>query len=115
MTYALREALAIVLEEGLDDRIARHATDAPAAARGPGSDGHWLCAQTFAALPQLHPYPGRGGRCARAAPLAGEYGIEIGGGLGPMAGKAWRIGLMGHGATVRNVDLVLTALRECLR
>jgi alanine-glyoxylate transaminase/serine-glyoxylate transaminase/serine-pyruvate transaminase len=44
-----------------------------------------------------------------------EYGIEIGGGLGPMAGKAWRIGLMGHGATVRNVDLVLTALKESLR
>jgi aspartate aminotransferase-like enzyme len=43
------------------------------------------------------------------------YGIEIGGGLGVMAGKAWRIGLMGHGATVRNVDLVLTALREILR
>jgi alanine-glyoxylate transaminase / serine-glyoxylate transaminase / serine-pyruvate transaminase len=47
--------------------------------------------------------------------LLNEYGIEIGSGLGPMAGKAWRIGLMGHGATVRNVDLVLTALREVLR
>ncbi len=47
--------------------------------------------------------------------LLEEYGIEIGAGLGPFAGKAWRIGLMGHGATVRNVDLVLTALREILR
>jgi alanine-glyoxylate transaminase/serine-glyoxylate transaminase/serine-pyruvate transaminase len=47
--------------------------------------------------------------------LLEEYGIEIGGGLGPMAGKAWRIGLMGHGATQRNVDLVLAALREVLR
>ena len=47
--------------------------------------------------------------------LLTEYGIEIGAGLGPMAGKAWRIGLMGHGATIRNVDLVLTALKEVLR
>ncbi len=46
--------------------------------------------------------------------LLEEYGIEIGSGLGPMAGKAWRIGLMGHGATVRNVDLVLAALRTIL-
>lgn len=47
--------------------------------------------------------------------LLSEYGIEIGSGLGPMAGKAWRIGLMGHGATLRNVDLVLAALKEVLR
>jgi alanine-glyoxylate transaminase/serine-glyoxylate transaminase/serine-pyruvate transaminase len=47
--------------------------------------------------------------------LLDEYGIEIGSGLGVMAGKAWRIGLMGHGATVRNVDLVLAALKEILR
>ena len=47
--------------------------------------------------------------------LLDEYSIEIGAGLGPMAGKAWRIGLMGHGATVRNVDLVLAALKEILR
>ena len=46
--------------------------------------------------------------------LLEEYGIEIGSGLGPMAGKAWRIGLMGYGATVRNVDLVLAALRTVL-
>ncbi len=46
--------------------------------------------------------------------LLEEYGIEIGAGLGVMAGKAWRIGLMGHGATVRNVDLVLAALKEIL-
>jgi alanine-glyoxylate transaminase/serine-glyoxylate transaminase/serine-pyruvate transaminase len=46
--------------------------------------------------------------------LLDEYGIEIGAGLGPMAGKAWRIGLMGHGASLRNVDLVLAALGNCL-
>lgn len=46
--------------------------------------------------------------------LLQEYGIEISGGLGPLAGKTWRIGLMGHGATVRNVDLFLTALSHVL-
>jgi alanine-glyoxylate transaminase/serine-glyoxylate transaminase/serine-pyruvate transaminase len=46
--------------------------------------------------------------------LLDDHGIEIGGGLGMFKGKAWRIGLMGHGATKRNVDLVLTALREVL-
>ncbi|HEX5175620.1 MAG TPA: alanine--glyoxylate aminotransferase family protein, partial [Chthoniobacteraceae bacterium] len=46
--------------------------------------------------------------------LLEEYGIEIGAGLGAMAGKAWRIGLMGHGATIRNVDLLVAALRAIL-
>lgn len=40
--------------------------------------------------------------------------IEIGAGLGPFAGKAWRIGLMGHSATQANVDLVLAALKDSL-
>jgi alanine-glyoxylate transaminase / serine-glyoxylate transaminase / serine-pyruvate transaminase len=47
--------------------------------------------------------------------LLEEYGIEIGAGLGPMAGKAVRIGLMGHSATQRNVDLILAALAELLK
>jgi alanine-glyoxylate transaminase/serine-glyoxylate transaminase/serine-pyruvate transaminase len=47
--------------------------------------------------------------------LLEEFGIEIGGGLGTFEGKAWRIGLMGHGATRRNVLLVLSALAKTLR
>ncbi len=46
--------------------------------------------------------------------LLGEWGIEIGGGLGPFKGKAWRIGLMGHSSQERNVKLVLSALEKCL-
>jgi alanine-glyoxylate transaminase/serine-glyoxylate transaminase/serine-pyruvate transaminase len=46
--------------------------------------------------------------------LLADYGIEIGGGLGAFAGKAWRIGLMGHAARTRNVDLLLAALAELL-
>ena len=46
--------------------------------------------------------------------LLAEYGIEIGAGLGVFKGKAWRIGLMGHSATKRNVKLLLAALAEIL-
>ncbi|EAR20554.1 Aminotransferase, class V, partial [Nitrococcus mobilis Nb-231] len=46
--------------------------------------------------------------------LLREYGIEIGGGLGPMKGKTWRIGLMGEASTARNVLLFLAALECCL-
>ena len=47
--------------------------------------------------------------------LLQDWGIEIGGGLGPLKGKAWRIGLMGHGSRRANVTLVLAALETCLR
>ena len=46
--------------------------------------------------------------------LLWDYGIEIGGGLGELAGKGWRIGLMGHTARMRNVTLLLAALDEIL-
>jgi alanine-glyoxylate transaminase/serine-glyoxylate transaminase/serine-pyruvate transaminase len=46
--------------------------------------------------------------------LLDEFGIEIGGGLGNFKGNAWRIGLMGHAATKRNVTLLLAALRQVL-
>jgi alanine-glyoxylate transaminase/serine-glyoxylate transaminase/serine-pyruvate transaminase len=46
--------------------------------------------------------------------LLDEYGIEIGGGLGNFKGNAWRIGLMGHAASKRNVALLLAALRQVL-
>ncbi|MGE5192363.1 MAG: alanine--glyoxylate aminotransferase family protein, partial [Deltaproteobacteria bacterium] len=46
--------------------------------------------------------------------LLNEFGIEIGGGLGPMKGKTWRIGLMGETSTSRNVLLLLAALERCV-
>jgi alanine-glyoxylate transaminase / serine-glyoxylate transaminase / serine-pyruvate transaminase len=115
MTYALHEALAIVLEEGLDARIARHEQAHRRLRAG-------LEAMGLSYIPKhsLHslncigiPAGADDARVRRR--LLEEYGIEIGAGLGVMAGKAWRIGLMGHGATTRNVDLVLAALREVLK
>ena len=115
MTYALREALLIVLEEGLENRIARHAQMHQRLRTGLKNIG-----LDYVPTLSLHTLncvriPGGADDATVRRRLLNEYGIEIGAGLGPMAGKAWRIGLMGHGATVRNVDLVLTALRGVLR
>jgi alanine-glyoxylate transaminase/serine-glyoxylate transaminase/serine-pyruvate transaminase len=114
MTYALREALAIVLEEGLDARVERHAKMHQRLRAGLEAMGlsyipkHSLHTLNCIKIPEGADDAGVRKR------LLEEYGIEIGAGLGVMAGKAWRIGLMGHGASVRNVDLILAALKEIL-
>jgi alanine-glyoxylate transaminase/serine-glyoxylate transaminase/serine-pyruvate transaminase len=114
MTYALREALVIVLEEGLDDRVERHHQMHLRLRKGLEAMGlGYVPKHSLHSLNCVHIPAGAEDGVVRRRLLV-EYGIEIGGGLGVMAGKAWRIGLMGHGATLRNVDLVLTALREVL-
>jgi len=114
MTYALREALAIVLEEGLENRIMRHAQMHERLRDGLEQMGiRYVPARSLHTLNCIHIPAGADDATVRRR-LLEEYGIEIGAGLGAMAGKAWRIGLMGHGATVRNVDLVLAALREVM-
>lgn len=114
MTYALHEALAIVLEEGLDARFERHARAHQRLRAGLEQMGiGYVPQQSLHSLNCVHIPAGKDDVATRRR-LLEEYGIEIGSGLGPFAGKAWRIGLMGHGATTRNVDLVLTALREIL-
>lgn len=114
MMYALRESLAIILEEGLENRFERHrqmhhrlreGLEALGITYIPKNSLHTL---NCVAIPE-----GADDAKVRAR-LLDEYSIEIGAGLGPFAGKAWRIGLMGHSATRRNVDLVLAALREIL-
>ncbi len=115
MTYALREALSIVLEEGLDQRVARHEQMHRRLRAGLESMGlKYIPKHSLHTLNCISIPAGVEDAAVRRT-LLEEYGMEIGGGLGVMAGKAWRIGLMGHGATVRNVDLVLGALREIFR
>jgi alanine-glyoxylate transaminase/serine-glyoxylate transaminase/serine-pyruvate transaminase len=115
MTYALREALAIVLEEGLDARIERHRVMHLRLRAGLEKLGlRYVPKHSLHTLNCIHAPAGRDEAALRKA-LLEQYGIEIGAGLGPMAGKAIRIGLMGHTATQRNVDLVLAALGELLR
>ena len=115
MTYALREALAIVLEEGLPKRFERHELMHRRLRAGVEAMGlSYIPKKSLYSLNCIQIPAGADDAAVRRR-LLEEYGIEIGGGLGPMAGKAWRIGLMGHGSTIRNVDLVLTALRACLK
>jgi alanine-glyoxylate transaminase/serine-glyoxylate transaminase/serine-pyruvate transaminase len=115
MTYALHEALTIVMEEGLENRIARHTRMHQRLRAGLEAMGlQYIPKQSLHTLNCVRIPEGADDLGVRRR-LLDEYDIEIGAGLGPMAGKAWRIGLMGHGATLRNVDLVLTALREVLR
>jgi alanine-glyoxylate transaminase/serine-glyoxylate transaminase/serine-pyruvate transaminase len=115
MTYALHEALGILLEEGLENRIARHTQMHQRLRAGLEEMGiYYVPTHSLHTLNCVH-IPAGFDDAATRKRLLEEYGIEIGSGLGVMAGKAWRIGLMGHGATVRNVDLVLAALKQILR
>ena len=115
MTYALREALSILLEEGLEARIERHRVMHLRLRAGLEKLGlSYVPKHSLHTLNCIHAPAGKDEAALRKR-LLEEYGIEIGAGLGPMAGKAIRIGLMGHSATQRNVDLVLAALTELLR
>lgn len=115
MTYALREALAIVLEEGLEARWERHRKNHLALRAGLEAMGlKYIPQRSLATLNAIHAPPGVDEAALRKRLLA-EYGIEIGAGLGPFKGKAIRIGLMGASSTKRHVMLVLAALEDILR
>ncbi len=116
MNFGLREALALLAEEGLEARIARHALNGRALQAGVTALGLKLATVPGHRLPQLTCVlipEGIDDLTVRRRLLT-EWGIEIGGGLGPFKGKAWRIGLMGHSSQAKNVKLVLTALEKCL-
>ena len=116
MTYALREALRMMMEEGLENRIQRHARVAAALRAGAealglsllAEEGHRLNPLTTLSIPE-----GIEDAKVRRA-LLNDYDIEIGGGLGEFAGKAWRIGLMGESAREKNVFALLSALETIL-
>ena len=114
MVYALREALCIVLEEGLEARVARHQRLHQRLRQGLEKLGlEYVPADSLCTLNCVRVPEGTDEAAIRRQ-LLDEYDIEIGGGLGVFAGKAWRIGLMGHSATTRNVDTLLTALSHLL-
>ena len=114
MLYALREALRLILEEGLERRYARHRSNGRALVAGLEALGCVPISEPHFRLPTL--------TCVGVPPsvdeapvrrtLLQEYGIEIGGGLGPLQGKVWRIGLMGESSTRANVWSLLSALEE---
>ena len=116
MVVALRESLAMVFEEGLEARFARHARNAGALVAGLEALGLALLVPAPCRLPMLTSVliPAGVDDAAVRRRLLDEHGIEIGGGLGPLAGKIWRIGLMGHSSCPENVRAVLSALGRCL-
>jgi alanine-glyoxylate transaminase / serine-glyoxylate transaminase / serine-pyruvate transaminase len=120
MIYAIHAGLGVLLEEGLENSWARHADCGETLQRGLEAMGMALFAQDGHRLPELttvwvpEALPAGTDEAAVRRALLERYGIEIGGGLGPVAGKVWRIGCMGHTARQRNVTLLLGALRELL-
>ena len=117
MIYALREALRIIAEEGLESRFARHRLNHLALVAGVEAMGLSMLVPEAERLPMLNavriPEGADDLKLRRA--LLNDLGIEIGAGLGPLAGKIWRVGLMGHSSCKKNVFLFLSGLETVLR
>ncbi len=114
--YGLREALRLLLEEGLEARFARHLQVHQQLARGIEGLGLSFMVEEKHRLPVLNVLripDGVDDRTVRGR-LLSEHNIEIGGGLGPLAGRVWRVGLMGYSARPENVARFLTAMRIIL-
>ena len=115
MNYALREALRLVHEEGLEARWARHELNHHALVAGIEAMGLKMAVAAENRLWSLNAVSVPDGvDDARVRARLLEENIEIGGGLGPLKGRIWRIGLMGSGSTRANVLLVLDALQRAL-
>jgi alanine-glyoxylate transaminase/serine-glyoxylate transaminase/serine-pyruvate transaminase len=117
MNYALREALRMVAEEGLEKRFERHLLNHKALVAGVEAMGLSMLVPEGERLPMLNAIriPEGADDLKVRRTLLNEFGIEIGGGLGDFAGKVWRVGLMGHSCSKKNVFLCLAALEATLR
>ncbi|MCL6432866.1 MAG: alanine--glyoxylate aminotransferase family protein [Leptolyngbyaceae cyanobacterium HOT.MB2.61] len=114
--YALREALRLIAEEGLENCWQRHQKNAEYLWQWLEEIGLTLHVEPEFRLPTLTTVripEGIDGK-AIARKLLTEYNIEIGGGLGELAGKVWRVGLMGYNSRPENVDKLVAALKEVL-
>jgi alanine-glyoxylate transaminase / serine-glyoxylate transaminase / serine-pyruvate transaminase len=114
--YALHEALLALKEEGLEASWARHRRNHEALKAGLEAMGLALPVAPVSRLPQLNlvSVPDGIDEAKVRAELLQRNGLEIGAGLGELAGKAWRIGLMGYGSNETNVRLCLSALETAL-
>lgn len=114
--YALHESLVMLQEEGLEASWQRHRDNHELLKQGLAELGIEFIVPEADRLPQLNAVTipeGIDDAAVRSALLA-DYNLEIGAGLGALAGKVWRIGLMGSASTQRNVDYCVAALREVL-
>jgi alanine-glyoxylate transaminase / serine-glyoxylate transaminase / serine-pyruvate transaminase len=115
--YGLHAALRLIQDEGLDRRIARHARNAAALHAGLEAMGMALFAQEgwrLSSLTTVRVPQGCDEAAVRAA-LLNEFDLEIGGGLGPVRGQVWRVGLMGETSSPRNVLYFLSCLETLLK
>ena len=115
--YGLHEALVMVSEEGLENVWVRHAVMHEALAAGLEKLGLKFLVDEEIRLPQLNAMvvPEGVDEASIRAYLLEKHNLEIGAGLGPMAGKVWRIGLMGSSASEENVELCITAIADALK
>ncbi len=117
MLFALREALRLVQEEGLEKRIQRHRENSQALRCGLAVLGlKGLSRDEAFFLPTIVPIriPEGFDDGEVRGRLRKDWGIEIGGGLGELRGKIWRVGLMGEGSTRKNVRTILHSLADVL-
>ena len=115
MNYALREALRLIHEEGLEARWRRHELNHRALVAGVEAMGLRMAVSAGQRLWSLNAVSvPEGVDDARIRARLLDENIEIGGGLGPLKGKIWRVGLMGSGSTRENVLIVLDALQRAL-
>lgn len=117
MVLGLAEALAMVDEEGMPARIERHREAGEALVEGVAPLGFRPLVEARHRLPMLTALrvPARfapGEEAALRRRLLARYGIEVGGGLGSLAGQIWRVGLMGENARLTSVESLLSALRR---
>lgn len=116
LLYTMREALRILLEEGLEKRWQRHALNGQALRAGLQAMGLHILPEPGYELPVLtavHLQEGINEAGVRKT-LLNEYNIEIGGGLGKLQGRLLRIGLMGYNSRRQNVDTILSGLEHIL-
>ncbi len=114
--YALHESLVMLEEEGLQTSWDRHQRNHEALRAGFEAMGLAFVVSEKARLPQLNAVqiPDGVDEARVRSLLLNDYSLEIGAGLGAMAGKIWRVGLMGNSSTVKNVYLCLGALDDVL-
>ncbi|WP_261885186.1 pyridoxal-phosphate-dependent aminotransferase family protein [Vibrio pomeroyi] len=115
--YALHESLVLLKNEGLDNAWSRHHSMHQELKEGVEALGLKFVVDEDSRLPQLNAlyFPEGIDEAKIRTQLLEEYNLEIGAGLGSLAGKAWRIGLMGYGARKENVALCLKALKDVLK
>ncbi|MFT6898045.1 MAG: alanine-glyoxylate transaminase/serine-glyoxylate transaminase/serine-pyruvate transaminase [Paraglaciecola sp.] len=115
--YALHESLIILHAEGLENAWQRHARLHQALKNGLTDIGLDFVVEEAYRLPQLNmvKIPQGVDDGAVRQQLLTEFNLEIGAGLGVLAGKVWRIGLMGYGCNQKNVDYCISSLKSVLQ